>query len=199
MNAFDESKHPRSRGKFAAVSHREPAVTLSEKGFDARYWGLPALRPGSWVFGNKSCAEILAGSVVDGPLSRGSVQQENLDAFARWESAALNHGTAEGKEFAAGLEDGIRTLHGTGAGDSAAGLLGTAPLAPTTHPSRVNWQLRLRSASSEARYRGQLAAGVILSGAEKWWGISDDLDLAILGSAESTPRPAGAWSSLSSR
>lgn len=198
MNKFDEAKHPRNRGRFAPVSHREAEVTIDER-FDARYWGLPTMRPGAWVFGDESCAEIVSGSVVDGPLSVGVVKKECLNTFARWQAAATEQGTTEGTEFAAGLEDGIRALYGVSGDDSTAELLGTAASDPTRHTSRVNWMLGLRSSPSKARYRGNLAAGVILSGADEWWGIADDMDLAFNGPPNPTPRRAGAWASLASR
>lgn len=195
MSTFDESKHPRSRGRFTAVSHREPEVTINPE-FDSRYWGLPAWRPGSWVFGSTSCAEIVAGSVVDGPLSQGAASKKSVDAFSRWQTLAAEHGTAEGDDFAAGLEDGLRALTGSSEHESAAGMLDIAARQPTTPTSRINWMLGLRPAPTKARYRGQLAAGVILSGADQWWGIADDIDLAVNGPAQDTPRARGAWSSL---
>lgn len=198
MNTFDEARHPRNRGRFTAVSHREPEVTIGS-GFDARYWGLPTMRPGAWVFGDESCAEIVSGSVVDGPLSVGVVSKECRDAFARWQAAATEQGTIEGAEFAAGLEDGIRALYGATEDESTAELLKTAASVPTRDTSRVNWMLGLRSSPIKARYRGNLAAGVILSGADEWWGISDDMDLAFNGPPNPTPRRAGAWASLASR
>lgn len=195
MNAFDESKHPRSRGQFTAVSHREPETTL-RAGFDARYWGLPEWRPGSWVFGSTSSAEIVSGFVVDGPLSREVASPESVESFQRWQTRAAGYGTAEGSDFAAGLEDGLRSLTGSSADESPAGLLDAAASDPTSPTSRLNWMLGLRSAPSKARYRGHLAAGVILSGAAEWWGIADDADLAVNGPATDTPRARGAWSSL---
>lgn len=194
MGTFDESKHPRSRGKFTAAPHREPEVTIGA-GFDARYWGLPAWRPGHWVFGDDSCAEIVTGSVVDGPLSQGLPQEESLAAFARWQVFAAEKNTAEGAEFAAGLEDGLRALYGSDANESTDELLDIAASTYSRPTSRVNWMLGLRGAASQARRRGSMAAGVILSGAEEWWGIADDKDLAISGPPASTPR-RGAWSSL---
>ena len=194
MGNFDESRHPRSRGKFTAAPHREPEVTIGS-GFDARYWGLPAWRPGNWVFGDDSCAEIVTGSVVDGPLSQGLPQEESLASFARWQAFASERDTSEGAEFAAGLEDGLRALYGSKDGESTADLLEIAASAPSSHASRVNWMLGLRSVSSKARRRGSMAAGLILSGADEWWGIADDKDLAISGPPVSSPR-RGAWSSL---
>lgn len=195
MSSFDESKHPRSRGKFAAVARREPEVAIGAR-FDARYWGLPEWRPGSWVFGSTASAEIVSGFVVDGPLSRDVASRESVDAFERWQADAVELGTAEGADFAAGLEDGLRALTGSSADDSPAGLLDAAASVPTSPTARLNWMLGLRSASSKARYRGSLAAGVILSGADEWWGIADDVDLAVNGPAQDTPRARGAWSSL---
>jgi hypothetical protein len=198
MSTFDESKHPRNRGKFSAVPHREPEVTI-RPGFDARYWGLPEWRPGSWVFGATSCAEIVAGSVLDGPLSRGPARKDSIESFHRWRSAAAGHGTAEGEDFAAGLEDGLRVLTGSGADKSTAEVIASAATDPTSPAARTNWLLGLRAAPSRARYRGNLAAGVILSGADEWWGIRDDLDLAVNGPAQDTPRARGAWSSLAGK
>ena len=195
MSPFDESKHPRSRGQFTAVPRREPEATL-HTGFDARYWGLPEWRPGSWVFGSTASAEIVSGFVVDGPLSRDVASRESVDAFERWQAAAVEQDTAEGSDFAAGLEDGLRALTGSSEDETTAGLLDAAVSVPTSPTSRLNWMLGLRSAASKARYRGQLAAGVILSGADEWWGIADDVDLAVKGPATDTPRARGAWSSL---
>ncbi|QOD05843.1 hypothetical protein [Pseudarthrobacter sp. BIM B-2242] len=195
MSSFDESKHPRNRGKFTAVSHREPEAALTT-GFDARYWGLPESRPGSWVFGTSRYAETAAGSVVDGPLSRGVAGKDSLDSFRRWQDAAAGYGTAEGDDFAAGLEDGLRALCRSDGSESAAELLDTAASVPTTETARVNWMLGLKAAPTTAGYRGRLAAGVILSGSDQWWGISNDPDLAINGPAQDIPRARGAWASL---
>lgn len=198
MNTFDEAKHPRDRGRFAPVAHREPEVSIGA-GFDSRYWGLPTFRPGAWVFGDDSCAEIVAGSVVDGPLSRGVPAKECVDTFSQWQTRVAGLGTAEGDEFAAGLEDGLRVLVRADENASAADLLNAISTSPTTSTCRVNWMLALRTSATNAGYRGRLAAGVILSGAEKWWGIADDMDLAVSGPPNPAPRPAGAWASLASR
>ena len=194
MSSFDESKHPRNRGKFTSVSHREPQAALTA-GFDARYWGLPASRPGSWVFGTTRYAEITSGSVLDGPLSRGAASSDSLDSFRRWQVTAAERGTAEGDDFAAGLEHGLRVLSGN-ADAPVPALLEKMSSQPTTETVRVNWMLDLKSAPTRAGYRGRLAAGVILSGADKWWGIADDPDLAINGPLQDIPRARGAWSSL---
>ncbi|WP_354214796.1 hypothetical protein [Arthrobacter sp. UYCo732] len=179
------------------MSHRESEVAIGA-GFDARYWGLPAGRPGAWVFGDDSTAEIVTGSVVDGPLSQGVARRESLDSFTRWQGFAAGQDTADGPEFAAGLEDGLRALYGSTAGEPTAELLDIAATTPTRPTSRVNWMLGLRSAPSEAHRRGSMAAGVILSGSDEWWGIADNKDLAISGPPVRTPR-RGAWSSLASR
>ncbi|ACL42435.1 hypothetical protein Achl_4484 (plasmid) [Pseudarthrobacter chlorophenolicus A6] len=178
-------------------SHREPEVTL-ESGFDARYWGLPAFRPGAWAFGDDASAEIVAGSVVDGPLSRAAARPETVDAFKRLQEHARARGTADGDGFAAGLEDGIRVLCGADEITPVDELLQAAVSMPTTRASRTNWQLGLRRGTSKAGYRGRLAAGVVLSGADQWWGIADDMDLAIDGPANPKPRFRGAWASLAS-
>lgn len=197
MTAFDESKHPRTRGRFTAVQRSEPDVSIGG-GFDARYWGLPTYRPGEWVFGDESCEEIIKGFVVDGPLSRGTVRREHLDAFTRWQAAAAETGTADGAEFAAGLEDGLRALYGSKAGESTAELLDIAASTPSRPTPRVNWMLGLRGLPSDARRRGSMAAGVTLSGADEWWGIAGNKDLAINGPAVSTPRRR-AWTPLAFR
>lgn len=196
MNTFDESKHPRDRGKFTAVNHQEPEVALNA-GFDARFWGLPEHRPGPWVFGDESCREIVTGSVVDGPLSRAAASRESRESFESWVRDAAEH-SSEGVEFAAGLEDGLRTLTCSDVDTATPEMLDAAMSAPLSKTSLVNWQLGLRNAPSQACRRGRMAAGVILSGAAEWWGIAENPDLAISGPAQSTPR-RGAWSSLSSR
>jgi hypothetical protein len=195
MSSFDESKHPRNRGKFTAVSHREPETALGS-GFDARYWGLPATRPGSWVFGTSRYAETAAGSVVDGPLSEGVATKDSLDSFRRWQAVAADYGTPEGDEFSAGLEDGLRILCRSKDNEPVAELLETAGSVPTTSSARTNWQLQLNAAPTKAGYRGRLAAGIILSAADEWWGIADNPDSAIVGPAQDIPRARGAWASL---
>lgn len=195
MSSFDESKHPRNRGKFTAVSHREPEAALGG-GFDARYWGLPAARPGAWVFGTTRYAETAAGSVVEGPLSGGVAGKESVDSFQRWQDIAASYGTPEGEEFAAGLEDGLRLLCRSKDNETVSELLDTMASLPTTRSARTDWQLQLKAAPTRAGYRGRLAAGVILSGADQWWGISEDPDLAINGPAQDIPRARGAWASL---
>lgn len=195
MSSFDESKHPRNRGKFTAVSHGEPEVALGS-GFDARYWGLPGVRPEAWVFGTSRYAETASGSVVHGPLSAGVAEQESLESFRRWQAIAAEHGTAEGEEFAAGLEDGLRILCRSKDNEPVDELLDTMGNAPTTDSARTNWLLQLKAAPTKAGYRGRLAAGIILSGADKWWGITDNTDSAIVGPAQDIPRARGAWASL---
>jgi hypothetical protein len=195
MSSFDESKHPRNRGKFAAVAHSEPDVAL-DAGFDARYWGLPATRPDAWVFGTSRYAETAAGSIVDGPLSQGVASRESLDSFRQWQSTAAGYGTSEGDEFAAGLEDGLRVLCSSKDDESLPEMLDTMESVPTTSSMRTNWLLSLNAAPTKAGYRGRLAAGIILSGADKWWGIVDDPDTAVVGPAQDIPRARGAWASL---
>lgn len=148
------------------------------------------------MFGSTSCAEIATGSVVDGPLSRGTAGRDSIESFQRWQAAAAGRGTETGDDFAAGLEDGLRALTGSGGGDSQDRMLAAAATEPTTPAARTNWMLALRTAPTKARYRGQLAAGVILSGAEEWWGIAADPHLAVNGPSQDTPRPRGAWASL---
>lgn len=197
MSTFDESKHPRRRGRFAPVSHGEPEVTVgSGPGFDARYWGLPTHRPGSWVFGDDACAEIAAGFVLDGPLSRGVATKESADAFSSWQAYAAGHGSSDGDEFAAGLEDGLRALVGADGEASTEEMLDAIAERPTGSTPRVNWMLGIRPAATKARGRGRLAAGVILSGADEWWGIADNRELALVGSPNPKPRARGAWAFL---
>jgi hypothetical protein len=195
MSSFDESKHPRNRGKFTAVAHGEPEVTL-DAGFDARYWGLPASKPDAWVFGTSRYAETAAGSIVDGPLSQGVASRESLDSFRQWQSTAAGYSTAEGDDFAAGLEHGLRVLYRSDGDESVSELLDTAASTPTDDTSRTNWLLSLNAAPTKAGYRGRLAAGIILSGADKWWGLVDNPDSAIIGPAQDIPRARGAWASL---
>lgn len=195
MNKFDESKHPRNRGKFTAVSHSEPEVTIGP-GFDARYWGLPTYRPGSWVFGDDACAEIAAGFVLDGPLSRGAASKQSVNALVQWQAYAAGHGSADGEEFAAGLEEGLRALVGANDEASIEDMLETVAERPTGRTPRINWMLGIRSSATKARGRGRLAAGVILSGADEWWGIADNRELALAGSTNPKPRVRGAWASL---
>lgn len=198
MNKFDEAKHPRNRGRFAPVSHREPEVSIGS-GFDSRYWGLPTFRPGAWVFGDDSCAEIVAGSVLDGPLSVGVARKESVEAFSRWKEYAAGHGSEDGEEFAAGLEEGLRALVGADDEASTAEMLDAVAEHPTDSTPRVNWMLGIRASATKARGRGRLAAGVILSGADEWWGIADNRELALVGSPDPKPRARGAWASLASR
>lgn len=198
MSTFDEARHPRNRGKFTAVSHREPEVAIGS-GFDARYWGLPTSRPGSWVFGDDSCGEIAAGFVLDGPLSAGVAKNESIAAFSRWQTYAAGHGSANGEEFEAGLEEGLRALVRADDDASTTEMLEAVAGHPTTPTSRVNWMLGIRSSATKARGRGRLAAGVILSGADEWWGIAENRDLALVGSPNPKPRARGAWESLAFR
>lgn len=195
MSTFDESKHPRSRGRFTAVTHPEAEVTLAP-GFDARYWGLPTFRPGSWRFGEDASAEIVAGFVVNGPLSRSAAPPETLAVFRRLQEHARARGTSEGDDFAAGMAEGVRVLCGGDENTPFDGLLQEAVSTPTRHVSRINWQLGLRHGTTAQGYRGRLAAGVVLSGASEWWGIEEDMDLAIDGPANPKPRARGAWASL---
>lgn len=195
MSSFDESKHPRNRGKFTAVSHSEPEAALGG-GFDARYWGLPGTRPDAWVFGTSRYAETAAGSVVDGPLSAGVATRESLESFRRWQAVAAEHGTSEGDEFAAGLEDGLRLLCRSRDSEPVSDLLDEMGSVPTTRAGRTDWLLQLKAAPTKAGYRGRLAAGIILSGADKWWGISDNPESAVVGPAQDIPRARGAWASL---
>lgn len=144
-------------------------------------------------------AAILFGNRVrirgDSPLSRALASEESVAAFARWQTSEAEHGTADGSEFGAGLEEGLRALYGSDERSSTAQLLDIAASEQTTDTSRINWLLGLKAATSKARYRGQLAAEVILSGADEWRGIADDVDLAVNGPSQDPPR-RGAWPSL---
>lgn len=148
------------------------------------------------MFGTSRYAETAAGSVVDGPLSGGVADKRSRDSFQRWQDVAAGYGTAEGDEFTAGLENGLRLLCRSKDNEPVSELLDTMSSVPTTRSARTDWQLQLKSAPTRAGYRGRLAAGVILSGADKWWGIADDPDLAINGPGQDIPRARGAWASL---
>jgi len=208
-----------SGGQFAATTHAEPGLTLAgpvasrldlpEDSFQGRHARCPEPRPDGWVFGEDASIDAAVGTVMDGPLSRGVVNAQRRGSFQLWHEWAMDR-YQETKEpdymqFAMGLRTGVASLYerrmnhyepgldrfnqlGTPAyvADHAAQVSGTKR---TSFEDREHWRKLLKNTPDEAWHRGHLAAGLILSGADGYWGLRDDPDAAAIG-VTAEPPPA---------
>lgn len=200
-------------GQFAATAHAEPNVTLGtspstgldlpEDGFLGRHARCPEPRPAEWVFGEDDSIDAAVGTVADGPLSRGVVNAQRRNAFHAWHEWAMTR-AIETKDpayddFVMGLRTGVAALYerrmdhydpsldrfkpgGTPvyAADHALQLSGTKR---ASAEDREHWRKLLKRTPSEAWHRGHLAAGLVLSGADGYWGMRENPDAAVIGAA----------------
>ena len=196
-------------GQFAAATHAEPGIslprralpglTLPEDGFTGRHAGCPEPRPAEWVFGEDASVDVAVGTVMDGPLSRGVVNATRRDAFNAWHDLAmdraLNSKDPAYMDFAMGLRTGAASLFERRMGHYEPGLdrfkhsgtpvyvadhaLQVSGQKRTSFEDREHWRKLLKHAPNEAWHRGHLAAGLILSGADDYWGMREDPDQVI--------------------
>lgn len=195
-------------GQFAAAHHSEPDVSLApskaqlilrEDSFPGRHARCPDTRPAEWVFGDDASVDAAVGTVMDGPLSRGVVNTLRREAFHAWHDWALER-FHESKEpdylqFAMGLRTGVSSLYERRLGHYEPGLdrfhqHGT-PVYVLDHAVQVSgtkrasfedrehWRKLLKRTPDEAWHRGHLAAGLILSGADEYWGLRENPDASV--------------------
>lgn len=176
-------------------------LTLPEDSFQGRHSGDPDVRPAEWVFGQDGSVDAAVGTVMDGPLSRGVVNARRREAFHAWhdwaQERALETRDPAYDEFAMGLRTGAASLYerrlgaydpGLGrfkAGGTptyiAAAAVDIAGTKRTSFEDREHWRELLKRTPSEAWHSGHLAAGLVLSGADGFWGLRDDPDAAVQG------------------
>jgi hypothetical protein len=198
-------------GQFSATAHAEPKVTLGatpaagldlpEDGFLGRHARCPEPRPAEWVFGEDGSIDAAVGTVADGPLSRGVVNAQRRNAFHTWHEWAMTR-AIETKDpayddFVMGLRTGVAALYerrmdhydpsldrfkpgGTPVyvADHALQISGTKR---ASAEDREHWRKMLKRTPSEAWHRGHLAAGLVLSGADGYWGMRENPDAAVHG------------------
>ncbi|MCC3292624.1 hypothetical protein [Arthrobacter sp. zg-Y1110] len=168
----------------------DPLPPMPADGFEGRHSGQPSTAPGR--FGGEN-TDPAVDTVMDGPLSRGVASAARREAVQTWHQWALQQAASTGdkdyEDFAAGIKTGITALyerhhqpHETGtdrfredsipvyAMDAA---LQAAARKRTTGADREHWRRLLKHTPSESWHRGHLAAGVILSGADGYWGMRE--------------------------
>jgi hypothetical protein len=198
-------------GQFAATNHTEPGISLDspaphrlelpEDGFLGRHARCPEPRPSEWVFGQDASFDAVVGTVMDGPLSRGVVNAQRRTAFHAWHdwamARALETRDPDYMEFAMGLRTGVASLYERRMDHYQPGLdrfqHGGTPVYVTDHAVQVSgskrasvedrehWRKLLKHTPNEEWHRGHVAAGLILSGADGYWGMRDNPDSAMTG------------------
>lgn len=197
---FSVTTHPEpvvSLGHSPA-SAATPLPRMPESGFEGRHSGQPVQAPGS--FGGDN-VDRNVDTVMGGPLSRGIASADRRQAVQTWHEWAQRRCAETGDEdyadFAAGIKTGITALyerhhqpHEMGADrfredsipvyamDVA---LQAAARKRTTGADREHWRRLLKHTPSESWHRGHLAAGIILSGADGYWGMREDPEYAVKG------------------
>lgn len=181
----------------AAIS-ATPLPRMPESSFEGRHAGQPAKAPGR--FGGDD-VDLAVDTVMSGPLSRGIASADRRQAVQTWHEWAQRRGAETGDEdyaeFAAGIKTGITALYESHLGEDKpdAGrfdgdniptytidlALQAAAKKRTTGQSREHWRRLLKHTPSESWHRGHLAAGVILSGADGYWGMRSDPEHAAKG------------------
>lgn len=204
-------------GRFAAEHHTEPDLalgatppahlTMPPDPFLGRHARCPEPKPDDWVFGRDECIDAAVGTVADGPLSRGVVNAQRREAFHAWHEWAMTR-ALETKDpayddFVAGLRTGVAALYERRMGHYEPGLdrfkPGGTPVYVADHAlqisgakrasaeDREHWRKLLKRTPSEAWHRGHLAAGLVLSGADGYWGMRENPDASVLGPGEEEP------------
>lgn len=198
------------RTRFADRRYSDPGLTLAGRpalelpatDYRGARSGQPDTRPADWApFGSYESLDHAVQTVTDGPLSRGISRSASREAVTAWHDHAAALPGPDGEEFAAGIRSGIMALYDRQISwfspdrdrfDQSSGAVPSemdsvlAVYAGTKRTSRddlEHWRLLLQHAPSDAWQRGHLAAGIILSGADDWWGMRQDPDAAILGPA----------------
>jgi hypothetical protein len=204
-------------GQFAATTHTEPDLALGtppatrlvlpEDGFAGRHARCPEPKPADWVFGRDECIDAAVGTVTDGPLSRGVANAQRRDAFHAWHEWAMTR-AIETKDpayddFVSGMRTGVAALYERRMDHYEPGLdrfkaFGT-PVYVADHAlqisgtkrasaeDREHWRKLLKLTPSEAWHRGHLAAGLVLSGGDGYWGMRENPDAVVLGPVEDAP------------
>lgn len=172
--------------------------------------GLPGHRPDDWDPFTTATDRAVA-SVHDGLLSQKVASGYQMGNLSTWHNWAQNQAAVHGLEdpetaaayaqFAAGIEHGtlalmsgtaevrdLYVLHRLGWETGSSVRLGDWAQARrltgfkrTSRASREEWASGLVSAPSEAARRGYLAAGLILSGLDDWWGLRADPAATVTG------------------
>jgi hypothetical protein len=198
-------------GQFAATAHTEPDLALGtppasrlvlpEDGFLGRHARCPEPRPEEWVFGRDECIDAAVGTVMDGPLSRGVANAQRRDAFHAWHewamTRALETKDPDYDDFVSGLRTGVAALYERRMDHYEPGMdrfkPGGTPVYVADHAlqisgskrasaeDREHWRKLLKHTPSEAWHRGHLAAGLVLSGADSYWGMRENPDGVVLG------------------
>jgi hypothetical protein len=198
-------------GQFTATCHAEPDVALGsapsaglnlpEDGFTGQNARCPEPRPEEWVFGEDASIDAAVGTVMDGPLSRGVVNAQRRNAFHAWHEWAMTRAQETRDpaydDFVSGLRTGVAALYERRMGHYEPGMDRFKPFDTPVYvvdhalqisgskrasaEDREHWRMLLKHAPSEAWHRGHLAAGLVLSGADGYWGLREDPDAAVLG------------------
>ena len=174
----------------------QPVLDLPDSTYRGAHSRHPDTRPGDWApFGEYESLDYAVQTVMDGPLSRGVARRDVRDALTSWHGYTLAQ-TGPGPEdeaadFAAGIRSGAISLyehHLTAPDGGPARLEMHVPSVPAIlEPVMAvaarkragsigleRWRHALQHAPSDAWQRGHLAAGIILSGADQWWGMRED-------------------------
>ncbi|MHA7295166.1 hypothetical protein [Arthrobacter sp. HLT1-21] len=172
---------------------------MPEDPFLPHHAGLPDPRPDGSTIADDRWADMVVGGVDEGPLTRGLVSAQRREAFRAWSSFAEEKGATDSRynDFALGLRTGVSALYErrmpyyspvfpsdrfngfetpTYISDSAVTIAGKSR---TSGTDREHWRLTLQHAQSPEQWRGHLAAGVILSGQDEYWGMRDDPDATV--------------------
>ena len=190
-------------GQFARTSHQPSGVhvsgpRVSDTGFEGRHSGQPDRAPGS--FGGNN-VDLVVDTVMSGPLSRGIASVGRRAALKSWHDWAQQCGEEAGgpdyADFASGLKTGTAALYEEHLGEDKPGpdcfdgdhipvavldlALQAAAKKRTSGDSREHWRRLLKHTPSGSWHRGHLAAGVILSGADGYWGMRESPEHAVKG------------------
>ena len=189
-----------ARTQFATRLHQEtglelaaPTLQLPSPGYRGAHSGLPDAPDLAWgTFGSDTSLDHAVQTVMDGPLSRGVTRRESREALEAWHDYAVSVPGPEAEEFAAGIRSGVLALYdrqitwfnperdrfdlasGAQPGEMDSVLAVYAGTKRASSEDREHWRLLLQQAPSEAWHRGHLAAGIILSGADEYWGMRQD-------------------------
>lgn len=203
-------------GQFATTAHAEPALALGvpqnrlvlpKETFLGRHARCPEPRPVEWVFGRDECIDAAVGTVMDGPLSRGVVNAQRRSAFHAWhdwaDTQARETHDPDYTEFMMGLRTGAAALyerrmdhydpsldrfhHGGTPVYTLDHALQVSGTKRTSAEDREHWRKLLKHTPNDAWHRGHLAAGLILSGADEFWGLRDDPEAAVHGPGDDEP------------
>ncbi|ACL42153.1 hypothetical protein Achl_4202 (plasmid) [Pseudarthrobacter chlorophenolicus A6] len=184
-----------------AGSHSPSELVLPEDTFLGRHASCPEPRPAEWVFGEHASVDAVVGTVMDGPLSRGVVNAQRRAAFNAWHewamAKALETKDPAYDDFAQGLRTGVASLYERRMDHYEPGLdrfkPGGTPVYVADHALQVSgskrtsfedrehWRTLLKRTPSEAWHRGYLAAGLLLSGADGYWGLRESAETTVLG------------------